>query len=187
MAQHPRDEFPVHGNGGQIAGHLNVHGTAAQLGAHLVDGDFQQLAHILRLGANLQSGGIQLGHFDGLADESVEAGALLLDDGGELGALGLGQLGLADESGGGGADGGERGTQVVGNGVEQGGAQALTLAGGFEAAGALEGGGAFESDGDEVADGFVDAGGVAGLGRWPGRPASACRARGGRCERRRAC
>ena len=61
---------------------------------------------------------------------------------------------LREQRADGGLDGGERGAQLVGDGVEQRGAQALGLLGGLGAGGVFEGFGALDGHGDEAAEGF---------------------------------
>jgi len=104
--------------------------------------------------------GVELGHFDGVGDELVEAVTLFVDDGEEF-VAGVGGEGHGEQGADGGFDGGEGSAEVVGDGVEHDAAEPLALFGGFGAGDLLDGAGAVEGDGDETAEGFE---GLAGEG-----------------------
>ena len=95
---------------------------------------------------------IQLRHLHGLFDEAVQAVGLLVDDVEQLVARGLVQRRLREQRGDGRLDRGERGAQLVGDGVEQRGAQALGLLGGFGAGAVFQGLGALNGHGDQPAE-----------------------------------
>ncbi len=106
---------------------------------------------------------IELSHFDGLGDEAVESIRLLVDDGqqfvalrGAEGRCNLFRVGgvVQKERGGGGFDGGERGPQLVCDGVDHEGAETLACLGGFGARDVVERLSAVERDADEAADGL---------------------------------
>ncbi len=102
----------------------------------------------------LDFAGFELGHFAGFFDEMIQAIALFVDDGEEFFALGwVGILG-GQKAADGGFHRGERRAEVVGDGVEQGGFEALALALGFCLAELFDGARALDGDGDERADGF---------------------------------
>lgn len=126
---------------------------------------------------------VELGHFNGLGDEPVKAVGLFVDDGeqfvslvgGEWSGVGgcVGRFmigrgmngrgmngGVVEQEGRDrGFDGGERGAQLVGDGVDHERAEALTFLGGFGACDVIEGLCAVEGDADESADGLEGVGG----------------------------
>ena len=136
--------------------HLYFDGAVTEHGLCFFECKIEDFADALETRLHMNAGGIELRHLDGLADEAVEACALLVDDGVHFGALRLGHLRLTDEGGRRGADGGEGRPQFMGHGIQQRGVKALAFTGGFHVAGALEGLGAFESDGNEASDRLID-------------------------------
>jgi hypothetical protein len=98
--------------------------------------------------------GVELRHLHRLLDEVVEAVGLLVDDGEEFGARGIVECLLREQRGYRSFDRRERGAQLMGDGVEQSGAQALALLGGLGAGGVFQRLGALDGHGDEAGEGL---------------------------------
>lgn len=154
VAEHLADHLGVGGDVGEssefdVDGVVRAHGVAAfESGLDEVgDGDGGEV-HVHFLGFNLR-------HLDGLADEPVEPVAFFVDDGKELLTVGGVDVVAAEQGGGGAFDGGERGSELVGDGVEDEGAEALAFLVGLVFGDIFERLCAVERDRDEAADGLV--------------------------------
>jgi hypothetical protein len=143
------DEFGV-GIGGRKGGlDAKVDGAAMEGGLEIGENVGNQLFGVDRLFFEVDLAGFDARHGDDLGGELVEAVGFLIDDGEQF-AVGL--AGAGDQAGDSGFDGGERGFDVVGQGVEEGSFEDLALAGGLGVAGVFEGAGLFDGDGQEVGD-----------------------------------
>ena len=139
---------------GQSGGEGDADLAAGVIGEALFDGGVDEIGDGLREEFEMDLVGVELRHLDGLFDEVVEAVGLFVDDGEEFGA-GLSVEGLlGEERADGGLDGGERRAKFMGDGVEQGGAEALAFFGSLGAGGVFEGVGALDRHGDEAAESF---------------------------------
>jgi len=128
MAEDAAEEMGVEPDGGVggLGADDDVMGREGGVG--FFDGVVEQGAGELGRGVDLDDLGVDLGHFDGLADELVEAGAFFIDESGEVAAGWLVEIFIAAEHAGGGADGSKRGAQLVGERVDERGAEALAFA-----------------------------------------------------------
>ncbi len=142
------DPFGVGKDVGQAVGERDpnvariVRGAA--LGLDLFDGRVDEGRDGLGTEFELNLVVVELGHLNGLFDETIEAVGLLVDDGEKFGA-GFWVKGLLREKRGDGCfDRGERGAEFMGDGVEERGAEALVLFGGVGAGGVLKRVGAFD-------------------------------------------
>ena len=123
-----------------------------------LNGALGELGGGLRYEAHADFERVELGHFDGLSDEAVEAVGFFFDDGEQVGGAGSVETGGA-ESRDGDLDGSKGGTELVGDGIHHHGAEALAFLGGLGAGDLFDGAGAIERDGNEATDSLEGAGG----------------------------
>ena len=106
----------------------------------------------MRLQVQLHGMGVELSHLRGFAHQPVQPVALLVDDGEQLLARCFVEFGVAEERLCGSFDGGKRGAKVVGDRIEQNGAEALAFASGLGMRQLFHRPGTFNGDGDQAAD-----------------------------------
>jgi two-component system sensor histidine kinase KdpD len=141
MAEDFDDHVAIDEDVGQGVGEADF--DAAIVVRALSDGALDAFRDGIVADLELDIAGVEAGHLGGLFDETVEAVALFVDEGG-----------LGEERGDGGLDGGEWCAEIVGDGVEECGAEALALVGGVGAGQFFDGGGTLDGDGDEAAHGL---------------------------------
>ena len=148
------DAFEIGGYWREIVVDFKYDFAACERSFGMAERCFDDVGNLGGLKIEFDFAGFELGHFAGFFDEMVQAIALFVDDREKFFALGrIGILG-SEEAADGGFHGGERRAEVVGDGIEQSGFEALALALGFGLAELLDGAGALDGDGDERADGF---------------------------------
>jgi len=155
VLQHALDEGAVHPDWAHAVRNPDFDAVLAQSAAHALHGKLDQLSHVLRARIEAQRLGVETRHLDSLSDEAVKMGTFFFNHGDQIVALGFSHCGLTLQRRGSGTDCGQRSTQIVGDGVEDGGAQALAFARGFKPAGALESGRPLQRYRYEAGDGLI--------------------------------
>ncbi len=152
MTQHAADQFPIQRDGGHIGRQLYRHRAAAQQHAAILQRHVDHLLQPLRLRPHLNAVGVELGHFDCLADQAIEARTLLIENGEHLAPLALVERGLRQQAGRRRAYGGQRRAQFMGHRIEQRAAQAFSLARRFHPAETIESRRPLQRNGEQAAD-----------------------------------
>ena len=158
------DPLRVCEDGGQVFGQPELDGMPVQLRRRALQGCLQKGRQGVGFKAHLDFAAVELGHLDGFADEAVEPVGLFVDDLDEVAPVLDAQVFIVEQGRGGGLDGGERGPELVGDGVEHGGAEPFAFLARLAAGSALEGFGTVDGDGDEAAEGFEGGAGEPGIG-----------------------
>ncbi len=161
--QHILDAVEIGADGRQSGGNLKAYGPGSEDGFALLERGGGDFGDVLGCEFKLELAGIQASHLGGVADQLVEAVAFLVDDGQQLVGLGSG-FGGREQAGDGCLDGSERSAEVMGDGIEQGGFEALAFARGFGFSEFLDGACAFDGDGHQGAQGFEGAEGEEAAG-----------------------
>ena len=110
----------------------------------ILQGWLQRVLDRMRLQIELEHPGIELRHLRGLADQSVQAVGLFVDDGQQFASSLIVESGAGQQGRNAGLDGRQRSAELVRHGIEQSGSQALmfllgaVLAEGFKGASALD-------------------------------------------------
>ena len=154
VAEDLADHLGVGGHGGEIA-ELDIDGVGCADSAAAFDGGFDQVRDADGSEVHVHLLGFDLRHLDCLTDEAVEPVAFFVDDGEEFATVGEVDVVAGEQGGGGAFDGGERGSELVGDGVEDEVAEALAFLVGLIFRDVFERLCAVERDGDEAADGLV--------------------------------
>ena len=99
MTQHATDQFPVQGDRGHVGRQLYRHGAPTQQYAAILERHVNHLLQALRSRPHLNAVAVELGHFDRLADQAVEACTFLIENGEHLVPLALGERRLRQQAG----------------------------------------------------------------------------------------